>query len=122
MPTEVVLACHVAMALGTMIGGWRCIVKTMGQVATIRLRPVDEFCTETAAVLTLAGTTSFGGIPVGTPPAHDYRGHRGRWLPATGSYGRALGRGWAGGLGLGLNDPGSSALSAALVGTLLRNL
>ena len=30
VPTEVVLACHVAMGLGTLFGGWR-IVKTMGQ-------------------------------------------------------------------------------------------
>src|SRR5262249_27862126 len=32
-PTEVVLACHIAMALGTLFGGWR-IVKTMGQKLT----------------------------------------------------------------------------------------
>jgi PiT family inorganic phosphate transporter len=29
VPTEVVLACHTAMGLGTLFGGWR-IVKTMG--------------------------------------------------------------------------------------------
>ncbi len=64
VPTEVVLACHLAMALGTMIGGWR-IVKTMGQ-RIIRLRPIDGFCAEAAAALTLAGATSIGGIPVST--------------------------------------------------------
>jgi PiT family inorganic phosphate transporter len=64
VPTEVVLACHLAMALGTLIGGWR-IVKTMGQ-RIIRLRPVDGFCAETAAALTLASTTIFRGIPVST--------------------------------------------------------
>jgi inorganic phosphate transporter, PiT family len=52
------------MALGTMIGGWR-IVKTMGQ-RIIRLRPVDGFCAETAAAITIAGTTSIGGIPIST--------------------------------------------------------
>jgi inorganic phosphate transporter, PiT family len=63
VPTEVVLACHVAMGLGTLFGGWR-IVKTMGQ-RIIRLRPVDGFCAETGAAATLA-LTIFGGIPVST--------------------------------------------------------
>ena len=64
VPTEIVLACHLAMGLGTMFGGWR-IVKTMGQ-RIIKLRPVDGFCAETAAALTLAGTTSIKGIPIST--------------------------------------------------------
>ena len=64
VPTEVVLACHLAMGLGTMFGGWR-IVKTMGQ-RIIKLRPVDGFCAETAAALTLAATTSIKGIPIST--------------------------------------------------------
>jgi PiT family inorganic phosphate transporter len=64
VPTEVVLACHLAIALGTMSGGWR-IVKTMGQ-KIIRLRPVDGFCAETGAALTLFLTTIFRGIPVST--------------------------------------------------------
>ncbi len=63
VPTEVVLACHTAMGLGTLCGGWR-IVKTMGQ-RIIRLRPVDGFCAETGAAVTL-GLTIFGGVPVST--------------------------------------------------------
>jgi PiT family inorganic phosphate transporter len=63
VPTEVVLACHTAMGLGTLFGGWR-IVKTMGQ-RIIRLRPVDGFCAETGAAFTLV-LTIFGGIPVST--------------------------------------------------------
>jgi inorganic phosphate transporter, PiT family len=63
VPTEVVLACHVAMGLGTLLGGWR-IVKTMG-TKIIRLRPVDGFCAETGAAVTLV-MTIFGGIPVST--------------------------------------------------------
>jgi PiT family inorganic phosphate transporter len=63
VPTEVVLACHLAMGLGTLLGGWR-IVKTMGQ-RVVRLRPVDGFCAETGAAATLAMTV-FGGIPVST--------------------------------------------------------
>jgi PiT family inorganic phosphate transporter len=64
VPTEVVLACHLAIALGTMSGGWR-IVKTMG-MRIIRLRPVDGFCAESGAALTLFLTTIFRGIPVST--------------------------------------------------------
>jgi PiT family inorganic phosphate transporter len=64
VPTEVVLACHLAMGLGTMFGGWR-IVKTMGQ-RIIRLRPVDGFCAETAAAAVLGMTTFFKGIPIST--------------------------------------------------------
>ncbi len=63
VPLEVVLACHVAMGLGTLMGGWR-IVKTMGQ-RIIRLRPVDGFCAETGAAVTLVLTILFG-IPVST--------------------------------------------------------
>jgi PiT family inorganic phosphate transporter len=63
VPGEVVLGCHVAMGLGTMLGGWR-IVKTMGQ-KIIHLRPMDGFCAETGAAITLIGVI-FGGIPVST--------------------------------------------------------
>jgi PiT family inorganic phosphate transporter len=64
VPVEVVLACHAAIALGTLFGGWR-IVKTMGQ-KIIRLRPVDGFCAETGAGVAVALATTFGGIPVST--------------------------------------------------------
>ena len=63
VPTEVVLACHAAMGLGTLMGGWR-IVKTMGQ-RIMKLRPVDGFCAETGAATTLI-LTIFLGIPVST--------------------------------------------------------
>ena len=63
VPTEIVLACHVAMGLGTLFGGWR-IVKTMGQ-RIIRLRPIDGFCAEGGAATTLVATI-FYGIPVST--------------------------------------------------------
>jgi PiT family inorganic phosphate transporter len=63
VPTEVVLACHMAMGLGTLFGGWR-IVKTMGQ-RLVKLRPVDGFCAESAAATTLV-LTIYGGIPVST--------------------------------------------------------
>ncbi|HEX2970130.1 MAG TPA: inorganic phosphate transporter [Bacteroidales bacterium] len=59
----IVLSCHTAIALGTLLGGWR-IVKTMGQKIT-KLKPFEGFCAETAGALTLFGATHFG-IPVST--------------------------------------------------------
>lgn len=63
IPLAVVLLCYAAIALGTMFGGWR-IVKTMGQKVA-KLRPVDGFCAESSAALTLLISTAFG-IPVST--------------------------------------------------------
>jgi len=63
IPLWVVLSCHAAIAAGTLCGGWR-IVKTMGQKIT-KLRPVDGFCAETGAAITLFISTFFG-IPVST--------------------------------------------------------
>ncbi len=63
IPLWVVLACHTAMAFGTMSGGWR-IVKTMGQRVT-KLRPVDGFCAELGAATTLFFSTALG-VPVST--------------------------------------------------------
>ena len=63
IPLWVVLSCHAAIALGTMMGGWR-IVKTLGQ-RIVKLRPVDGFCAETGAAVTLF-ISSFMGIPVST--------------------------------------------------------
>ncbi len=63
VPLWVVLACHAAMGLGTLFGGWR-IVKTMGMKIT-KLRPVGGFCAEAGGSLTLFLAT-FLGIPVST--------------------------------------------------------
>jgi inorganic phosphate transporter, PiT family len=63
IPLWVVLACHAAMALGTLSGGWR-IVHTMGSRLT-KLKPVGGFAAETAGATTLFMAT-FGGIPVST--------------------------------------------------------
>jgi inorganic phosphate transporter, PiT family len=59
----IVLSCQAAIAMGTLLGGWR-IVKTMGQKIT-KLKPFEGFCAETAGALTLFGATHFG-IPVST--------------------------------------------------------
>jgi PiT family inorganic phosphate transporter len=63
VPLWVVLACHAAMGIGTMSGGWR-IVKTMGMKIT-KLAPVGGFCAETAGAVTLF-TASALGVPVST--------------------------------------------------------
>jgi inorganic phosphate transporter, PiT family len=63
VPFWIVLSCHAAMALGTLIGGWR-IVRTMGSRIT-RLKPVQGFCAETAGAATLYLATSLG-VPVST--------------------------------------------------------
>jgi len=59
----IVLSCHAAIALGTLLGGWR-IVKTMGQKIT-KLKPFEGFCAESAGAITLFAATHFG-IPVST--------------------------------------------------------
>jgi PiT family inorganic phosphate transporter len=63
VPLWVVLACHAAMAFGTLSGGWR-IVRTMGLRIT-KLRPVGGFCAESGGALTLFAATGLG-IPVST--------------------------------------------------------
>jgi PiT family inorganic phosphate transporter len=63
VPFWVIIACHLAIAAGTMSGGWR-VVKTMGQRIT-KLNPFGGFSAETAGALTLIGTAHFG-IPVST--------------------------------------------------------
>ncbi|MGD0551590.1 MAG: inorganic phosphate transporter [Sedimentisphaerales bacterium] len=63
IPLAIVLLCHAAIALGTMFGGWR-IVKTMGQKVA-KLKPVDGFCAESSAAITLIFSTVLG-IPVST--------------------------------------------------------
>ncbi len=59
----IILSCHLTMAIGTALGGWR-IVKTMG-IKVTKLQPVGGFCAETAGALTLFMAT-FLGIPVST--------------------------------------------------------
>ena len=62
-PFWIVLVCHLAIALGTMTGGWR-IVKTMGMRLT-KLKPWGGACAETAAAVTLF-TSAHLGVPVST--------------------------------------------------------
>jgi PiT family inorganic phosphate transporter len=63
IPLWVVLACHAAMGLGTLAGGWR-IVKTMGMRLT-KLKPYQGFCAEAGGATSLFIATALG-IPVST--------------------------------------------------------
>ncbi len=63
VPLWIVLACHLAMGLGTLTGGWR-IVRTMGLRIT-KLKPVGGFCAETGGAATLFVATLLG-VPVST--------------------------------------------------------
>jgi inorganic phosphate transporter, PiT family len=60
---KIIIAAHIAIALGTYVGGWR-IVHTMGSKIT-KLRPVGGFCAEGAGAITLF-FLAYHGIPVST--------------------------------------------------------
>jgi inorganic phosphate transporter, PiT family len=62
-PDWVIISCYLAIAAGTLFGGWR-IVKTMGQKIT-KLKPVGGCCAETGGAISLFVASSFG-IPVST--------------------------------------------------------
>ena len=64
--TWVIIAASIAIALGTMSGGWR-IVRTMGSGLT-RLKPRGGFCAETGAAISIFFPT-FLGLPVSTTHA-----------------------------------------------------
>src|SRR5712691_3441571 len=63
VPFWVVITCQIAMAAGTLAGGWR-IVRTMGSRIT-RLTPMQGACAETAGSIMLFTATALG-IPVST--------------------------------------------------------
>jgi inorganic phosphate transporter, PiT family len=63
VPKAVIWAAYIAIAAGTMSGGWR-IVRTMGARLT-RLKPRGGFCAETAAALSILFPT-YLHMPVST--------------------------------------------------------
>jgi len=63
VPFWVVIACQLAMGLGTLFGGWR-IVRTMGMGIT-KIRPTGGFAAQTSGSIALFLATSLG-IPVST--------------------------------------------------------
>jgi inorganic phosphate transporter, PiT family len=63
IPFWVKLSAHLAIALGTLMGGWR-IVHTLGSRVT-KLRPIGGFCAETGGASAIFLATALG-IPVST--------------------------------------------------------
>ncbi len=63
VPLWVILTCAIAMALGTLSGGWR-IIRTLGN-KMIKLQPIHGFAAETTASAVITGASAFG-IPVST--------------------------------------------------------
>lgn len=59
----IIISAHTAIALGTLLGGWR-IVKTMGSKIT-KLDPIHGFSAETAGAGAVIGT-SLIGVPIST--------------------------------------------------------
>lgn len=66
VPHWVVLSCYLAIALGTMSGGWK-IIKTMGSKLT-KLNHHSGFCASTAGSIVVFGASALG-IPVSTTHA-----------------------------------------------------
>jgi len=66
IPYWVIGACYLAIACGTLAGGWR-IIHTMGSRIT-KLQPVSGFAAETGAGIAVGIATHFG-IPVSTTHA-----------------------------------------------------
>jgi PiT family inorganic phosphate transporter len=63
IPLWVKASCALAMALGTLSGGWR-IIRTLG-TKMMKLQPINGFAAETTASLIIGGASHFG-IPVST--------------------------------------------------------
>lgn len=57
------IACALAMALGTAMGGWR-IIKTVGK-DFVKLQPIHGFCVQTSAAGVILGAAAFG-LPTST--------------------------------------------------------
>jgi PiT family inorganic phosphate transporter len=66
VPLWLVLACAVAMGVGTLFGGWS-IIETMGS-RILKLRPIHGFVAETSAA-TVNGLSALLGVPTSTTQA-----------------------------------------------------
>ena len=58
VPTWVIVACAIAVALGTFSGGWR-VIRTLGTRVTA-LQPAQGFSAETASATTILASSFFG--------------------------------------------------------------
>ena len=63
VPLWVILSCHFAIAMGTLLGGWK-VIETLGMKMT-KLKPVHGFSAETASAISII-FASLVGAPVST--------------------------------------------------------
>jgi PiT family inorganic phosphate transporter len=63
VPVWVIFSCYLAIALGTLTGGWK-VIETLGMKMT-KLKPIHGFSAETAAATAILFSTVLG-IPVST--------------------------------------------------------
>jgi PiT family inorganic phosphate transporter len=63
VPIWVILSCHFAIAMGTLLGGWK-VIETLGMKMT-KLKPVHGFSAETASAISII-FASLLGAPVST--------------------------------------------------------
>jgi PiT family inorganic phosphate transporter len=63
VPLWVILSCHFAIAMGTLMGGWK-VIETLGMKMT-KLKPVHGFSAETASAISII-FDSLVGAPVST--------------------------------------------------------
>jgi PiT family inorganic phosphate transporter len=63
VPLWVILSCHFAIAMGTLMGGWK-VIETLGMKMT-KLKPVHGFSAETASAISII-FASLLGAPVST--------------------------------------------------------
>jgi PiT family inorganic phosphate transporter len=63
VPLWVILSCHFAIAMGTLMGGWK-VIETLGMKMT-KLKPVHGFSAETASAVSII-FASIVGAPVST--------------------------------------------------------
>ena len=63
VPWIVMVACAIAMAIGTTLGGWR-IIKTIGK-DFVKLQPIHGFCIQTSTAGIILAASAFG-LPTST--------------------------------------------------------
>ena len=111
-PLWVIVACSVALTIGTALGGWR-IIRTVGR-RIYRLKPVDGLATQTSSAGVIFGA-SLIGAPVSTSQVVasavvGVGGGRRRWRHVDWALVRQMGIAWL------ITIPISAALAMAIFG------
>lgn len=60
VPTWVVAVCAFALALGTIVGGWR-LTHSVGGIFIYKIRPVDGFASQVMSAMVILTASLFGG-------------------------------------------------------------